>query len=939
MNNITYIGILSIFRILTKYQCVFISYFSRSGNFKLTYNSSYFIKLLLIIPFFFILSLEKTFAQELLISETIAYNTNSPVGDKDDKKDKDGKKKDSEESPTYTYDEIPAQLMIEGNSYSDLDIIFTNNGLLFINVENLFHTILIPCVMNIETDNLEGTFLREDNHYSINYNKKQIRIGDNIYPGEGKMIKDMGMIYIESSLLAETFGINLVFNYRSLVVILKSDFELPITKQKRLEKLRRNLSKLKGEFAADTVVSRKYHLFKPGTIDWFISSTQASNSLTRGNVRIGLGSELLYGEATMAIDYSSKFGFDKRRFHYLWRWVDNNQKIIKQAQIGKVTTQSIAFVSTPIIGAVVRNSPTTIRKAKGYYTISDYTEPNWTVELFINNILIDYTKADASGMYFFKVPNVYGFTTIKLKFYGPMGEERTEERTVNIPYTFMPEKEFEYCITAGVLQDSISSKYSIAEVNYGVNRMLTVGGGVEYLSSITDRPYIPFLKTSIQPYSKLTLIGQYAHGVSAKGIVNFYFLKSASIILDYTKYVKDQKATQFRYEQERRILVSIPYRYKKISGFSKLDLAQYVYKTFIYNQTSILLSAYYKQFSVNTTTQFNWAKENPAYILTTTSLSWRLRRGYIVRPSTRYDHTKGSLISYKLELEKKSGKAYFIVSYERNLSLSDNLFTAGFKYDLSFARTNVTSMQSKNISTITESAQGSITFGSGNKKVITNKNSSVSKGGISFYPFLDINNNGIFDEGEKMVKIDAIRVFGGKPIFNDKDSIIRVPNLNAFISYNIEFNDNDLDNIAWRFKHNFYSVLVDPNQYKHVDIPIVAVGEVLGMAYINENNSLKGLGRITIEFYKKGNNKIFAKTLSESDGYINYLGFPPGDYIAKVDSLQLNKLNFIAEPAQVNFTIKPIEDGDIVENIIFILSQKDIIKKKSVNNSINTKDR
>ena len=50
-----------------------------------------------------------------------------------------------------------------------------------------------------------------------------------------------------------------------------------------------------------------------------------------------------------------------------------------------------------------------------------------------------------------------------------MGEERTVERTMNVPYSVMPAKEFEYGLTGGMVQDSSSSRFGRAEFNYGVN--------------------------------------------------------------------------------------------------------------------------------------------------------------------------------------------------------------------------------------------------------------------------------------------------------------------------------------------------------------------------------------------------------------------------------------------------------------------------------------
>ncbi|NQU81009.1 MAG: outer membrane beta-barrel protein [Bacteroidetes bacterium] len=228
-----------------------------------------------------------------------------------------------------------------------------------------------------------------------------------------------------------------------------------------------------------------------------------------------------------------------------------------------------------------------------------------------------------------------------------------------------------------------------------------------------------------------------------------------------------------------------------------------------------------------------------------------------------------------------------------------------------------TATHNKSIFSTSESAQSSLAFGS--------NNSLVSKGGISLYPFLDLNNNGIFDNDEQMVKLTSVRIMGGKPIFSEKDSIVRIPDLNAFDSYIVEFNDNDLENIAWRFKNKIYLVLIEPNQFKHIDIPIIAVGEVSGMTYMNIDNSMKGIGRILVNFYKKNSTKVVAKTLSESDGYIYYKGLEPGEYVACVDSVQLSNLDFTVDPPQIDFTIKTLEEGDIEGGIDFVLNNKKII--------------
>jgi len=786
----------------------------------------------------------------------------------------------------------------------------------------LFNKLKVICVVGQNGDSLSGFVENENKTYSIDYNSGQIKVGDKIIKSQNGLIKEMGAIYMESPLFAEAFGIEMTFNYRSLCIILKSSFELPIIKQQRLEKMWNNIGKLKGEIKADTVLKRNYHLFKFGMIDWSLGAYQTWHGECENRFRLSVGSELFFGETDVSISYYDRQKFDNRQLQYIWRWVDNDKKIIKQALVGKIAPQTISFINSPVIGCVVRNSPTTVRKASGYYTINEFTEPNWYVELYINDIIVDYTKADASGLFIFKVPIVYGYTTLKLKFYGPMGEERTEERTMIVPYTIMPNKEFEYGLSLGILLDSSFSRFGRGDFNYGVNRFLTIGGGLEYLSSVPNGALIPFTKISIQPFSKLTFNGEYAYRVKSRVLLDYYFWKNALFELDYSKYKEGQLATNIYYLEERKVKLTVPFRFKKISGFAKSDYTQFVYKTFIYNQANFMFSAYYKQFSANLSTQLNWINYHSQNLISHLSLSYRINKGYIFRPSAQYNVSEKQFQSYKLAVEKSFPKGYIAVSYERNVMFDDNLISLVFKYEIPFARINLSALHTKSSDYLSESAQGSLALGSGNKYIYGSSNSSVGKGGISIYPFLDMNGNGIFDENEHMVKLTSIKMMGGKVVLNKKDSIIRIPELIAFNNYLIEFNDNDLENITWRFKKKTYQVLIDPNQFKRIDIPVVVVGEVIGMTYINKDNSLDGIGRILLKFYLKGNDKVVAEILSESDGYIDYLGLEPGEYTAKVDSTQLNNLGLSVNPPQIEFTIKASEEGDIMTGVDFLLNYK-----------------
>ena len=823
--------------------------------------------------------------------------------------------------PFLIYDKLPVTVYLEANLSFDIDVILIGKDSMYVNVEDLFKKLTIPCIVSNYGNKMEGFIENENTSYLIDFDTKQIRVGNRIiYPYRG-LVQEMGSLYLESQLLADAFGITMTINLRSLDVKLQSTFELPLVRQMRIEKTRMNISKLRGEqIVADTLVKRNYHLFKFGTMDWSAASYQTWNEKNNNRFGLGIGTELLYGEANISAYYDDQYKFDNRQINYLWRWIDNDKKIIKQAEAGKISTQSIAFLRSPVVGVSIKNTPNTLRKASGFYPVNGVTEPNWTVELYINDILVDYVNADASGLYLFSVPIVYGYTKLKLKFYGPLGEERTEERTINIPYSILPANESEYSLSAGVLQDRSSSRFAKGELNYGISRTLTLGGGMEYLSSIATGAYIPYIKGTFQPFSGLIVNGEYASGVRSRGLLSYYFGKNTLLEVDYDKYDVGQKATLSNAPVERKIRLSVPIKIKRLNGYAKMEYRQFVYSEFTFNYGSLILSAFYKQFSASSSTLLNWTDNARPYITSDLALSFRFRKGFVFRPSVSYNVSDKKFIRFKAEVEKRFRYGYFNVAYEKNIYFNQDYITVGLKYDLPFARMNFSVSKNQGKIMTSESAQGSLAFGGSDYTHLSN-NSSLSKGGILLYPFLDVNQNGVFDKGEHPVKLNTVRINGGRAIFSEKDSIVRIPDLNAFTNYILELKDEDLETMSWRFKNKIYSILVDPNQFKRVDIPVISVGEVSGMTYMDRNGEMKGLGRIIIKFYDKNSHIEVAQTLSESDGYIYFLGLGPGDYIVCVDSAQLLNLRLTVDPPCREFNIKTAEDGDIVEGLDFILRQ------------------
>jgi len=140
--------------------------------------------------------------------------------------------------------------------------------------------------------------------------------------------------------------------------------------------------------------------------DWSAYASEEINGKTDTRLNLALGAMIAGGEMTASLNYNNYDPFTEKQQYYLWRYVNNDFKPLRQVMAGKIASQAISSIYNPVLGVQLTNTPTTYRRSFGSYILSDYTEPGWIVELYVNNVLVDYIKADASGFFKFEVPLV-----------------------------------------------------------------------------------------------------------------------------------------------------------------------------------------------------------------------------------------------------------------------------------------------------------------------------------------------------------------------------------------------------------------------------------------------------------------------------------------------------------------------------------------------------
>ncbi|HTL10635.1 MAG TPA: carboxypeptidase-like regulatory domain-containing protein [Chitinophagaceae bacterium] len=831
--------------------------------------------------------------------------------------------REREPDPVLPYDEILIFMNVQGVGNVQVPAAIRNEAA-YLSITDVFDFLKIKNTLSAEVEAVTGffispqaPFLIDRVHNRIDYQGKRFDLPADAF------ISSATSLYLRSDYFGRVFGLTCTFNFRSLSVVLSTSMELPVLREIRQAAMRSNLNKLKGEERADTILQRSYLLFKLGMADWaFVHSRDMQQPVKDTRVNLALGGVLAGGETNVLLNYQHQQPFNERQQFYQWRFVDNDQRALRQVIAGKINTTSVASIYSPVAGIQFTNAPSFYRRSFGTYTLTYFTEADWIAELYVNNTLVDYSKATATGLAHFQVPLVYGNSLVKIRFYSPWGEERTSEQNIQIPFNFLPYHAFEYTGSAGIVEDSINSRFARINGNYGLSTRLTVGAGIEYLSSIRKANMIPFVNASFRASANLLLAGEYAYGVRSKWVGSYHLPSDLQVELNYTRYKKGQSAINNNFTEERKLILSYPFRGKRFTLFSRLSAYQVILPRAKYTTTEALLSGVWRGINTNLTSYLITTDQEDPIVYSQLSMAFRLPGKLLLTPQAQYEYSAHQLMSVKTELGKYIGARGYVNAFlENNYRLGYKSVGVALRYDLSFAITGFSITRTNKHSTaLVQSASGSLLYNTATQKLLASNRSSVAKGAIYLQAFLDLNANGQRDADEPRVKGISININGGRLRYNKADTSIMITDLEAYASYTVKINEG-FENVAWHVKNKIISVVIDPNQCKQVGIPVTVDGEVAGSVFLLTDSTEQPLSRVLVDVYR-ADFTLAAQVITEADGSFNVTALAPGAYTAQVNAKQMEKLHMQSMPWSLPFTITASKEGDFIEGLRFTVRQR-----------------
>ena len=793
----------------------------------------------------------------------------------------------------------------------------------WLSVPQLFEFLKINHKGSVNGDSLYGYLLNPESRYLLDAKNKQLVFNETRrqLPAQGLIVYRYTQ-FLQANLFFDLFKLDCRFDFRSLSVRLTTALELPVVREKKQDLMRNNFNKLRNVFKADTSIDLEYATFRQGMADWSVNTINDFKGLSDIRANVTMGGIIAGGEAIAALQYNNKTIFASSQQYYLWRHVSNYNPLLKQVSLGRIITNATSSIYAPVIGVQFSNSPTTLRRSFGSYRLNRYTEPNWIVELYVNSVLVDYTRSDASGFYSFDIPIVYGNTHVQIRYYGPNGEQRTGEADISMPFTFLPTGNVEYTVSGAVVEDSSWSKFSRSQINYGLFRRLTIGSGVEYLSSIADRKTMPFFIANFRLTRNMLFSAEYTAGVRTNIVGNYRLPSNVQFEINYTRYVKGQKAIYNTYLEERRAAVSFPLRLKGFNSYSRLSFYQILLPGSKYTTAEAMIAGMLFGVSANFSTYALFTDNYAPYLYSNLSMGIWLPGKLMIMPQIQYEYNNLRFISVKGEVEKRiSTKAYINGYYESNFKSNFRSVNIGFRYDLTFAHIGVALRKSTGSepAALITSVRGGIVHDNQTGYTAFTADPGVGRGGLILVSFLDLNNNGKRDPGEPKVSGLRFTIAGGFKEENKQDTSIVIRNLEAYNNYLITIDRNSFNEIAWQIIKGSIAVEITPNQFRILEIPVNVLNEVSGTVYLQTEKIRKVQERILINIYNSNGERV-AQTLSDADGYYSYMGLTVGAYTARPDLAQMAKLQLQFAPHAWHFEIEAGFHGDEQKGIDFILT-------------------
>ncbi len=859
-------------------------------------------------------------------------------------------------TPVFAQQEPEGEVLLNFNYPAVGNVYLTGvffGDVAYLPVGEVLSLLYIPSQRTESGKGLQGAYPTKNDNWSIDPVTNQLIIkgksetleADKYYLGELDL-------FLHPDYFKKIFGISFTINTYALSVSMKSDYVLPIEERQKRESIRKQLQQRNSQDStvAPLLFERERKALSLGVLDYNLNYTATDGGNNLG-LFLNAGMELLGGDLQGSFNGNINNGNLLNSFSGLrWRYVlpggMRPEKNVGLASfyIGQVNTTSFSNAAN-LVGVSVTNNPVIPRLDLDVFVIDGTTVPDSEVELLIGGQLVDFTRADEVGYYRFNAPVTYGTVRLSTRIYTPQGEVIVQDRQIQVPFSFLPKGFVGYNFQAGLPQftfDSLGTTLAThADISYGITNALTVRAGADQGEIFGDQAIYPVFGLSAR------LLQQYLLNIDAlpdryyRANASVFYADNTSINAQFTEY-NPNSAFNFR-GQTRDANLNVFYPFKILGKFSGFRVTG----ERIWFDTGLGVNNYQLDFNTQinrVVLRLNYRggarglvndPENPTqnqFGLLTSSLTYTLPRspgipvyvrGLFLRGQFRYStlFDQGESVSFLLSQTLfKNGR--FTLGYDRELIRDVSQFQIGFLYDFNSLRSSTQYSKRSNGYAFQQGFSGSLAYDPAGKSILPSNRDQITRSGATVRLFVDTNENEIYDQGEEIVSAKAVRLDRSANILIGSDGILRITQLQSYWKYRLDIDIAALPNPNLAPKLKSFSFIAEPNRYRQIDIPLYQTGIIDGSVLVERDGKQVGQGGLRLELMRTGETEPIEIIRTFSDGSFYSYGLLPGKYKLRVDAKQLEFMQVESQPAELEFEIKALADGDYLEGLTLVLVKK-----------------
>lgn len=799
-----------------------------------------------------------------------------------------------------------------------------SNDEIYIGINSLFYFLEI---YTLETDIKNKKISGEINNYKINikFNNNEVEIIDN-------------ELFINLETLKEKLNFNrATYNSESLTVDIEPNFELPyeLREKGKIERLRLEYNKEVERKKVDIEIPKK--LVTPGLFKVEYSKYDIREN--NYNLNFEYASQLLYGEFYLAGRLKPEQKIDYGNLTYS-NIVKNNDLILGHFNL---VAPSFLNVDTKVLGVSFDNNDTYLTKDSGITIIRGRARDADVIELYRNSFLLDYVNNGDNYIdrkfigenFEFKVDDGILNSNYILKIYYRDGN--IEERKVySISDNDLLAKGKSRISIQGGKSDSDSNNQGIGKYYYGLSDNLTLGVGGMNLTSNLGKKYNILendilLKTGTNKFP--TLI-QYKNYYEHKEKENSYEITVEQKIFEYNLRYEKNSYSKYIYTDTKQK------SYDSLSlgrSFGRNSLELGVSKTIDINEQDLKEEKYRSIYALLDSYEFA-----PVYLSLKTEKTIEREEDKIsYNPYVSYFGSNGMSIIADAKFEKRDSQDRYDEDYSLRLNLRRQKFLDGkvmadFGFEVNYSNTThkptygitfnielddlIYGKLSSNTN-IDESGNHHTSNGVYISKIIDvsnptrqiKKNISLSNAWISGKVFLDINNNGVFDKGEKA--LPNVGVTANNMIFyTDENGNYIAEGLYSEEIIELGVDRKTIDPMT-KYLKGTLKIKARKSAGMKVDIPISIVSMVTGYIWNTEDfrdkEFIQYLTMTTILLEKDG--EIVDEIDPEFDGMFFFEDVPSGKYKIRFKYLGQDSVGFSIPEMDIDIKLENTDEGEYFE--------------------------